>query len=222
MPIRCESFLLNFSTWGINVSSWLISSPKSFAQRTFSSCFPLTTTARSWLILVESRLPVMISTFVLPSLRGSLLTVAHWSTSEIVVVNELCRTPTESKLAAEVNVVSSAYRSIWAELTCSGRSLIKAMKSKGPRIEPWGTPWRTQAVGDSMLPIDTNWRLSFRYDRNQINDLLSSPYAWSFYNRIEGSTMFSRTTIHHFHNMSNTFTKDNLMSFICSVVSHFS
>ena len=171
------------------VSSWSISSPKRFAQRTFSSCFPLTTTARSWLILVESRLPVMVSTFILPLLRGSLLAVAHWSTSEIAVVSELCRTPTESKLAVEVNVVSSAYRLIWAELTCSGKSLIKAMKSKGPIIEPWGTPWRTQVVGDSMLPIDTNWCLSFRYDRNQINNLLSSPHAWSFCNRIEWSTM---------------------------------
>jgi len=61
----------------------------------------------------------------LPSLRGRLLAVAHWSTSEMAVVSELCKTPTESKLAAEVNVVSSAYRSIGTELTCSGRSLIK-------------------------------------------------------------------------------------------------
>ena len=101
MPIRCESFLHNLSTWGINVSSWSISRPKSFAQQTFSSCFALTTTARSCLILVESRLPVMVSTFVLPSFRGSLLAVAHWSTrSEIAVVSELCKTPTKSKLTS--------------------------------------------------------------------------------------------------------------------------
>ena len=34
------------------------------------------------------------------------------------------------------------------ELT-SGKSLMKIKKSKGPRMEPWGTPWDTGRSSDS-------------------------------------------------------------------------
>ena len=36
------------------------------------------------------------------------------------------------------------------------------------------------------------------------------------------NSIFSRTTIYHFHSTSNTFTIGNLISSICAVVSHFS
>ena len=45
---------------------------------------------------VKSRLPVTVSTFVLVSLRGSLLAIAHWLTSEIAVVSELYKISTLS------------------------------------------------------------------------------------------------------------------------------
>ncbi len=70
----------------------------------------------------------------------------------------------------------------------SGRSFMKTMKSKGPRILPWGTPCVTGLVSE-IFPL--NWRncsLFCKYDFSQSIVFLSHWYRDSFLRRMSVST----------------------------------
>ena len=42
------------------------------------------------------------------------------------------------------------------------------MKKRGPRIDPCGTPWLTQAEDEFFPSTQTNWRLPEKYDLHQL------------------------------------------------------
>ncbi len=42
------------------------------------------------------------------------------------------------------------------------------MKRRGPRTEPWRTPWERREVGDLQLLMEMKCRLSERYDVKQL------------------------------------------------------
>ena len=51
-------------------------------------------------------------------------------------------------LIEHINVVSSAYINILKTRLTLGKSLMYIRKSKGPKIEPWGTPIEIDFVFD--------------------------------------------------------------------------
>ena len=52
-------------------------------------------------------------------------------------------------------------------LTDCGRSLMYMRKSKGPKIDPWGTPHTSSAGSDKVESTSTIKLLFVRYDLNQ-------------------------------------------------------
>ena len=56
--------------------------------------------------------------------------------------------------------VSSANIRLFASVAALGRSLIYKRKSKGPRVEPWGTPVVMPFISE-VLPLTTVFRCLF-------------------------------------------------------------
>lgn len=52
-----------------------------------------------------------------------------------------------------VHFVSSAKRSVSADLTERGRSLMYMMNNRGPSILPWGTPEMTRSYDHLLIHI---------------------------------------------------------------------
>ena len=51
-------------------------------------------------------------------------------------------------------VVSSAYKMHFVEFKAFGRSFMYKLNSKGPRIEPCGTPFKIIASEDVLEPTE--------------------------------------------------------------------
>ena len=66
----------------------------------------------------------------------------------------------------------------------SCRSLIYKIKSRGPKMEPCGTPNVMFSSGLELLFIVTNCFRSVRYDLNQLISVSARPYFFSFRIRI--------------------------------------
>ena len=83
---------------------------------------------------------------------------------------------------------SSANKHI--SLKCSSReiSFIKIRNSKGPRMEPCGTPQITGIGSDIVFLIFTDCFLSVRYDKNQCCVFTLHSYSFNFSKRISWFT----------------------------------
>ena len=86
-------------------------------------------------------------------------------------------------------LVSSAYIlgvERWRE---DGRSCTYRRKSRGPRIDPWGTP-HVIFRGDERCPCTQhNCSLSVRYDLNHLQEGSPTPYSASFFSNTLWSTV---------------------------------
>ena len=63
--------------------------------------------------------------------------------------------------------MSSAYNRMSQYLTDCGRSLMYMRKSKGPKIDPCGTPHTSSAGSDKVESTSTMKLLFVKYDLNQ-------------------------------------------------------
>ena len=68
--------------------------------------------------------------------------ILHSSTSLFKMMSLL------ASFMLQYNVVSSAYINILKTRLTIGKSLMYKRKSKGPKIEPWGTPIEIDFVSD--------------------------------------------------------------------------
>ena len=65
-----------------------------------------------------------------------------------------------------LKVVSSAYISISDVKFSSGRSFINIIKSRGPKMDPCGTPYFTGSGLEMLVPIHKFCVRSDKYDSN--------------------------------------------------------
>ena len=55
--------------------------------------------------------------------------------------------------SASRNWVSSAYITTFPYGMCCGRSFVKTRNNRGPKIDPWTTPWVTSSARDPPLTV---------------------------------------------------------------------
>ena len=95
--------------------------------------------------------------FDLAALSDSLFIFNHSFTLSSSLLIELHRSrfkcPAVNAFKVLDNVVSSAYMIKLKILLALGKSLIYRIKSKGPKIDPWGTPVITGNVVDLVSSI---------------------------------------------------------------------
>ena len=60
-------------------------------------------------------------------------------------------------------LVSLAYIQISADFTAFGKSFIKIMNNRGPKMEPWGTPYDICLMEDSLPLTEQHCVLSTKY-----------------------------------------------------------
>ncbi len=66
--------------------------------------------------------------------------------------------------------------------------MIKIRNSRGPKIDPWGTPYLIGRRDDSVLPNFTNCNRASKYDEKKLKKLSLNPNLASLRNNILWST----------------------------------
>ena len=90
-------------------------------------------------------------------------------------------------LEANVRLVSSAYILTSDRRLQFGRLLMYNRNSRGPRIEPWGTPQYMKLISEFTLLITVTWVLSERKSRKRLRLAPLNPYSSNFDRRISWS-----------------------------------
>ena len=85
-------------------------------------------------------------------------------------------------LPAVDSVESSAYISKRMSYISRMESFMHVMKSRGPSIDPWGTPIVTGRGSESRPSYFTLWKRSDRYDLNHASYFPWQPYMSSLIN----------------------------------------
>ena len=69
-----------------------------------------------------------------------------------------------------------------------GKSLMKIMNKRGPKMDPWGTPKLIGSVHDSIRPNLTNCDLVVKYDLKKLRAFPLIPYLGNFRSKVPWST----------------------------------
>ena len=96
---------------------------------------------------------------------------------------------TEKISNLKVRVMSSENNVILKKkIELIGIYLMKMRNQRGSSIEPWGTPQSTRQHSDVRPSTDKNCLLFVKYDRNQLNANLRTPYTLIFFSNVVWST----------------------------------
>ncbi len=160
----------------------------SFSCFTFFKTFPLTIILRSFTGSVCNLWHVVIKMAFVLSLLMAILLSSHQFTPLQISGFSFCSI-TSSVPPAAPSVLSSTYISNFDCTISRAKSFMYMINSKGPRMEPCGTPDVIVSDSDLFWLIWTYCFLSVKYDVNQHKALTLNLYCLSFLNNKSWFTM---------------------------------